>query len=98
MIIVRFSGGLGNQIYQYALLRKIQLRYPDVRIKMDLSFYKRMHIHNGYELEKLFAPHILERGYDYYCDNAEELNSISFYAGGRKTYQYFVSLLRRMKK
>ena len=51
MIIVRFSGGLGNQIYQYALLRKIQLRYPDVRIKMDLSFYKRMHIHNGYELE-----------------------------------------------
>ena len=55
MIIVRFSGGLGNQIYQYALLRKIQLRYPDVRIKMDLSFYKRMHIHNGYELEKLFG-------------------------------------------
>ena len=50
------------------------------------------------ELEKLFAPHILERGYDYYCENAEELNSISFYAGGRKTYQYFVSLLRRMKK
>lgn len=34
--------------------------------------------------KKLFAPHIEE--------------SMSFYAGGRKTYQYFVSLLHRMKK
>lgn len=55
MIIVRFSGGLGNQIYQYALLKEIQLRYPDAKIRMDLSFYKQTYVHNGYELEKVFG-------------------------------------------
>lgn len=55
MIIVRFSGGLGNQIYQYAFLKSLQLRYPNVEIKMDLSFYKQNYIHNGFELEKVFG-------------------------------------------
>lgn len=55
MIIIRFSGGLGNQIYQFALLREIQLRYPDAKIRMDLSFYKQRRVHNGYELEKIFG-------------------------------------------
>lgn len=55
MIIVRISGGLGNQIYQFALMRQIQLRYPEAEIGMDLSFYKQTHIHNGYELERVFG-------------------------------------------
>lgn len=55
MIIIRFSGGLGNQIYQYALLKKLQLKYPETEIKVDLSFYRKCHIHNGFELEKIFG-------------------------------------------
>lgn len=60
MIIIRFSGGLGNQIYQYALLRRLQLAYPDAEIKIDLSFYQQNHIHNGFELDKVFG--IFEKG------------------------------------
>lgn len=55
MIIVKMSGGLGNQIAQYALLRKLQTLYPETKVKMDLSFYKQNHVHNGFELEKLFG-------------------------------------------
>ena len=37
MIIVEVTGGLGNQMFQYALYRKLQLSGKDV--KLDLSFY-----------------------------------------------------------
>lgn len=60
MIIIRFSGGLGNQIYQYALLKRLQLTYPDAEIKIDLSFYQQNHIHNGFEMDKVFG--IFEKG------------------------------------
>lgn len=55
MIIIRFSGGLGNQIYQYALLRKLQLKYLDVPIKIDLSFYQQNNVHNGFEMERIWG-------------------------------------------
>ena len=38
MIIVEVTGGLGNQMFQYALYRKLQLSGKDV--KLDLSFYQ----------------------------------------------------------
>ena len=38
MIIVEVTGGLGNQMFQYALYRKLQLLGKDV--KLDLSFYQ----------------------------------------------------------
>ena len=37
MIIVEVTGGLGNQMFQYALYRRLQLLGKDV--KLDLSFY-----------------------------------------------------------
>lgn len=54
MIIVRLSGGLGNQIAQYALIRKLQSIYPETEVKMDLSFYEHNDVHNGFELENVF--------------------------------------------
>lgn len=54
MIIVKLSGGLGNQIYQFVFLQELRAKYPDTVVKMDLSFYKTNHIHNGFELENLF--------------------------------------------
>ena len=38
MVIVKISGGLGNQIYQYALYRKFQLL--GVEAKMSLSYFR----------------------------------------------------------
>lgn len=38
MIIVEMTGGLGNQMFQYALYRRLQLAGKEV--KLDLTFYK----------------------------------------------------------
>ena len=37
MIIVKLMGGMGNQMFQYALGRSISLRY-NKELKLDLSF------------------------------------------------------------
>lgn len=54
MIIVRFDGGLGNQMSQYAFMSKLKLYYPSTEIKADYSGYKQQKIHNGFELMKVF--------------------------------------------
>lgn len=60
MIIVKFSGGLGNQLYQYAFMRKLQKLYPGIKLKMDISDYVQNKVHNGFELDRLF--HIVKEG------------------------------------
>lgn len=52
MKIIRFLGGLGNQMFQYALYRALQKRSIDV--KADISLYKNYTLHNGLELEQIF--------------------------------------------
>ena len=39
MVIIRISGGLGNQIFQYAAELQIALQYK-VPLKLDLRWYK----------------------------------------------------------
>jgi len=55
MIIIKISGGLGNQLYQYTLYRLLSKRYPNVKIKADISNYKLYNVHNGYELDRIFG-------------------------------------------
>ena len=54
MIIVRVSSGLGNLMYQYALLCSLKKIYKDVEIKIDINDYKRNKLHTGYILDKIF--------------------------------------------
>ena len=53
MIIVRFIGGLGNQMFQYAFYKYLKENYKNV--KADISDYKYYKLHNGYELERIFG-------------------------------------------
>jgi hypothetical protein len=39
MKIVKFKGGLGNQLFQYAFLRSLQLKYSCKNVKGDFSYY-----------------------------------------------------------
>lgn len=52
MKIIRFLGGLGNQMFQYAFYKAIEKRFPDV--KADLTGFKDYPLHNGLELERIF--------------------------------------------
>jgi len=52
---VLFSGGLGNQMFQYAFL--LALRKKGIRAKMDLMPFEWENVHNGFELEKVLGIH-----------------------------------------
>lgn len=53
MNIVAISGGLGNQMFQYALC--MAYKHRGIQIKLDISKYSYYKIHNNYELHKIFG-------------------------------------------
>lgn len=55
MKIVRLIGGLGNQMWQYALAYALQSEYPDEEVRVDASYFRTQHAHNGLELERVFG-------------------------------------------
>ena len=59
MIIVKISGGIGNQMFQYAMIYALQKQYPETKILADVSCYKLYDVHYGLELNKIF--HLDER-------------------------------------
>jgi len=50
---VIFAGGLGNQMFEYALV--LALRNRGFHIQIDTSYYDFFQMHNGYELERVFG-------------------------------------------
>lgn len=55
MIIVRFHGGLGNQMFEYSFYEYLKSRY-DVEVKADLTWFDRNYSeHQGFELEDVFG-------------------------------------------
>lgn len=55
MIIVRFSSGLGNQMFQYNFYRYLTEKYPNTEVKADLTWFYANDDHHGYELERVFG-------------------------------------------
>jgi hypothetical protein len=53
MLIIKVKGGLGNQMFQYALYKS--LKSLGRTVKLDISWYSRNNLHNGYELERVFG-------------------------------------------
>ncbi|MBP7103427.1 MAG: alpha-1,2-fucosyltransferase [Bacteroidales bacterium] len=53
MKIVRIIGGLGNQLFQYAVLIALRKRTGD-EVKIDLSAMSTYGRHNGFELQEIF--------------------------------------------
>src|SRR5690606_20472722 len=52
MKAVKFLGGLGNQLFQYAFFCRLQQTFP--KVKADLSGYDSYGRHNGFELGRIF--------------------------------------------
>lgn len=60
MILVKFSGGLGNQMFQYALYQRLKQQYSNTVVKADLSIYQVEDLHHGFELNRIF--HLIDNG------------------------------------
>ena len=54
MKIVLMNGGLGNQLFQYAFYRYIQIATNDICYIDDSAFFGKNVEHNGFEIEKVF--------------------------------------------
>lgn len=53
MNIVWIDGGLGNQMFQYALAMKLE--DMGKQVKIDITKYAEHHVHNDFELDKVFG-------------------------------------------
>ena len=51
MIITKIKGGLGNQLFQYAVGRAVALHHK-VPLKLDLTVFETYKLHNGYRLDQ----------------------------------------------
>lgn len=60
-IIVRCLGGLGNQMFQYAFYRRLQLENKNVFL--DISGFKDYSLHYGFELNRVFKINVDEPDY-----------------------------------
>lgn len=54
MIIVRLSGGLGNQMFQYAAGLSLALKHG-VELRFDLDWFDAFKLHQGLELPRVFG-------------------------------------------
>ena len=54
MIIVRFTSGLGNQMFQYNLYSFLRERYPNAQVKADVTWFYTDDEHHGFELRRIF--------------------------------------------
>ena len=53
MVVIEFSGGLGNQMFLYGLYHSFYKK--GVNVKVELSHFEKGKNHNGFELEKVFS-------------------------------------------
>ena len=66
MKIQFLNGGLANQAFQYIFARYYELTYPGQVMFLDDTYFALNHVHNGYELEKVFdiKAHMLSSCFD----------------------------------
>lgn len=61
--IVRFKGGLGNQMFQYAFYLSLKKRHPFSLFAFDLE--ESLYCHSGFQLDKVTHTHTLNAGKRY---------------------------------
>ena len=63
MKIVKVIGGLGNQMFQFALYKALQKQHPEDRVLLDLHTFNGYHKHRGFEIGKVFGADYDEASY-----------------------------------
>ena len=60
MKIVKILGGLGNQMFQFALYEALRRQHPDERVLVDLHCFRGYKLHRGFELQQVFGINFQE--------------------------------------
>lgn len=60
MKIINIIGGLGNQMFQYALALSLKELYHYEHIRIDISCFNGYPLHNGFELHRIFLINLKE--------------------------------------
>lgn len=55
MKIVKIIGGLGNQMFQYALAVTLEKKFTDEEVKLDVHCFNGYTKHQGFEIERVFG-------------------------------------------
>ena len=55
MKIVKVIGGLGNQMFQFALYEALRMQFPEEQILLDLHCFNGYHKHRGFEIPRIFG-------------------------------------------
>lgn len=87
MVIVRMQGGLGNQLFQYALYKTIKEK--GIQVKADISDYILKRDSRNYELDKLGLQIDIATNdelHHYYADNTRPLDRLLRYTIGKHKY------------
>ena len=88
MHIVRFSEGLGNQLFQYAFYLKLKEIYPDDKVYADVSFYETNNRHGGYKLGSLTEIDYIKPTKEMNCVTVYEKDYSSTEIKSGKNYYY----------
>lgn len=89
MKIINISGGLGNQMFQYAFLLAMREATGD-DVLMDASKFATYKLHNGFELEQVF--NVTAR-----CATKEELKKVTRYTTNYKLSRIYRTFLPKKK-
>ena len=84
MKIINCIGGLGNQMFQYAVYR--YMKTIDNETFLDINDFKEYDLHNGFEIEKVFNIKINQAKYN-------DIKKLKVFKR-----QYFKKLLRKINK
>lgn len=92
MKIVKIQGGLGNQMFGYAIALTLKTKFPDVPVKLDLTPLENYQLHNGFELYNVFdcpyfenaTPRDISR-LTWYCSNPKIRKLLRIIMPRRKT-------------
>lgn len=85
MKIVKFYGGLGNQLFQYAMLVAVREHYGEETM-MDTSIYASYGLHNGLEINRIFNTTAKEA-------SKEQIKQVSWFTKNYKLSRVYHYLL-----